>query len=287
MRLFDRSQKTPLLVGGCLAVGLLTALDYSLSWEYSLSLFYVIVIGFVSYHGGLIAGSLVAALSAIGWNATDYLTNIPYEHTSAFYWNTLIRLGMFFSFAYMMSYLKEELDLVEHLARRDALTGVVNRRHFHELAESEMHRSQRYGHPFTVVYIDLDGFKVVNDTLGHDAGDDVLRTVARTLQGNLRTTDVAARLGGDEFAVLLPETDGDAAKACLEKVQRHLLDAMETGRWAVTFSIGAVTFPTPPQSIDEVLALADSLMYSVKHGGKNAFRHEMFVATPETPSPTA
>lgn len=156
------------------------------------------------------------------------------------------------------------------LSRSDPLTGLPNRRAFLEAVEREIQRSGRYDHYFGIAYLDLDGFKKVNDSLGHAAGDAVLVTVAKVLRANLRSTDTVARLGGDEFAVLLPETDPAAAKKVVMKLQDLLRVAMKERGWNVDCSIGLASFFDAPQSVDYVIRSADELMYSVKTHGKGA-----------------
>lgn len=138
---------------------------------------------------------------------------------------------------------------------------------------TEIDRSTRYQHPLTIVFLDVDDFKAINDNFGHSVGDKVLMTVARTMQQSLRKTDVVARVGGDEFAILLPEAGTDAARAAISKMQRELLDEMHANHWNVTFSIGVLTFNTPPSSVDESINMADKTMYLVKNRGKNNIRY--------------
>ncbi|HLM56720.1 MAG TPA: GGDEF domain-containing protein, partial [Pyrinomonadaceae bacterium] len=149
----------------------------------------------------------------------------------------------------------------------------ANKRHFVELAEAELGRARRHGHPFSVAYMDVDDFKLVNDHLGHSAGDRLLKSVAETIRRDVRSIDVVARLGGDEFAVLMPETDGRAARAAVERLRDRLAFAARQQGWPVTFSIGVATWDEPPPSVDEVLRRADELMYAAKRGGKNSVRH--------------
>jgi len=155
-------------------------------------------------------------------------------------------------------------------ARADFLTHVANRRAFYEAASTESTRARRYHRPLTLLYIDLDNFKQVNDSLGHDVGDELLVHVATTLRSNVRTTDVVARLGGDEFTLLLPETDHNAASVVAEKLRTRLLDSMQAKKWPVTFSIGLASFAPPPASVDEMIKRADEAMYSAKLRGKNS-----------------
>jgi diguanylate cyclase (GGDEF)-like protein len=159
------------------------------------------------------------------------------------------------------------------VSRRDLVTGALNRLALKETLDAEIKRSRRNLRPLTVSYIDLDNFKAVNDVLGHETGNAVLQTVAQTMQSNLREVDSVARLHGDEFALLLPETDAENVPTILNKLQRALRDAIASRQWSVTFSIGAVTFNTPPQSVEAALNQADKMMYLAKQAGKNRFEH--------------
>lgn len=206
----------------------------------------------------------------------------PYTHWYAPYWNLGIRSVMFCMFCYLTTRLKNEA-ILQRLARTDPLTGVWNRRYFYEIAEVEIERSNRYHHTFTIVYLDIDGFKSVNDTMGHRVGDELLRTFADTIQRNLRTTDYMARLGGDEFAILLPETDSEAGAKFLARLHQNLLVAMHERGWNVTCSIGATTFIDPPVSVDKMIAKADDLMYSSKREGKNKITHEVAISATSAP----
>jgi len=165
--------------------------------------------------------------------------------------------------------LKSALEKEKDLSRKDFLTGLNNRRVFFEMGDFEARRSSRHQRALSVAYVDLDNFKQVNDTLGHQVGDDVLITVASTLQANLRSTDIIARLGGDEFAVLLPETSSQIAQHVMTKLRDQLLNDMRKCGWPVTFSIGIATFPDCTISFDEMIRHADELMYTAKKSGRN------------------
>ena len=145
-----------------------------------------------------------------------------------------------------------------------------------DLVQSEIDRLQRYQHPLTLAYIDLDNFKTVNDQLGHVTGDQVLRAVVSSVKKNIRRTDIVARLGGDEFALLLPETNQESARVVLSKVQDGLLEEMRINNWPVTVSIGVLTCRVAPPSTDALVSMADELMYSVKHDGKNGIKYATY-----------
>jgi diguanylate cyclase (GGDEF)-like protein len=162
------------------------------------------------------------------------------------------------------------------------LTKVSNRRFFFESANIEIKKASRYKHPLTIAYLDIDSFKIVNDSLGHNTGDTVLCLIASTIKNNIRINDLVGRIGGDEFAIMLPETEHDSAKIVIRRVQKSLADAMQKNGWAVTCSIGVVTFTSLPNSIDEIIKKTDELMYSVKHEGKNSTRYEIFPECQDT-----
>jgi diguanylate cyclase (GGDEF)-like protein len=154
------------------------------------------------------------------------------------------------------------------LAIHDPLTRVFNARAFSERLAGELKRSRRYGRPLSLLYLDLDDFKRVNDTHGHQTGDAVLRLVAEAIRHEVRQADLVGRLGGDEFAVLLPETDAALAQAAAARLTEGLRTAFE-GNPAVTASIGVVSCTGADKSVDDVLRSADQAMYEAKRKGKN------------------
>jgi diguanylate cyclase (GGDEF)-like protein len=179
-------------------------------------------------------------------------------------------------FANILTALKKGLDHERELARTDHLTGVANRRFFFEVADMEAKRARRHERLFSVAYMDIDDFKAINDRFGHTVGDNLLKSISKTIKANVRDIDVVARLGGDEFAVLMPETDRDSAYAVVERIQENLMRTVRTNNWPVSFSIGVATWANPPLTVDDMLRDADMLMYSVKISGKNRIRHEVF-----------
>jgi diguanylate cyclase (GGDEF)-like protein len=242
--------------------------DYLTGFEVSFSLFYLIPIALVTWFTTYKLGMMFAVASAIVWLLADMLSGAVYSHQIIHLWNSAVRLGFFALTVFSLELIKT-LEREKTFARMDYITGTLNTRYFHALAQREIDRSSRYRYPFTVAYIDVDNFKIVNDSFGHITGDKVLYAVADCMQRHLRKTDIVARVGGDEFAILLPEVELNLAKAVISKMRRKLLEDMQKNNWSVTFSIGVLTFLDAPPSVDEMLNMVDKLMYSVKNRGKD------------------
>src|SRR5919106_3380247 len=156
---------------------------------------------------------------------------------------------------------------LRHLADHDDLTGLINRRRFQDELERHLAQGRRYGLTGALLVLDLDGFKEVNDSHGHSAGDRVLQSVPDALRSRLRETDIVARLGGDEFAVLLPrETAQEAELVCRSLEQAIPAEVSVPGDGRIEVSVGYATFANGVESVDDVLAAADASMYAVKHG---------------------
>jgi diguanylate cyclase (GGDEF)-like protein len=267
--IFEQRGKGFWTVLGLVLIALLGAIDLYTGPEIAFAFFYLIPVSLVAWFLGRGLGVFTSIVSAGVWLLVDLLTREPYSHGLIPYWNATTRVGFFVIVAWLLSALKASFSREKVMARTDYVTGAINARFFSELAQMEIDRAKRYGHPFTFAYVDLDHFKTVNDRFGHRAGDRVLGTVTKTISANLRKTDIIARLGGDEFALLLPETGAEAGSFAVSKIRRTLLGEMEKVHWPVTFSIGVITYIGPPSSVDEMIREGDDLMYSVKRSGKN------------------
>jgi diguanylate cyclase (GGDEF)-like protein len=172
---------------------------------------------------------------------------------------------------------RQALQMTE-LAHTDSLTGLANRRWLLELLEREFLRARRYRRPLTLIYLDLDGFKAVNDGFGHLFGDGMLRSAARSMQAVLRAADLLARIGGDEFAVLLPETDLAGADKVVGKLRRALLSTTRpygTALPPLTFSAGICQLREPDRTIDDLILRADEAQYLAKSSGRGETRTEV------------
>ncbi len=273
---FERQNKLFFFSLGILLTMLVGFLDYLTGFEISFALLYLGPVSLVAWFVGKKAGAAVSVISAAAWHIANTLAGETFSSPFIPYWNAATRLGVFLVVAVLLSRLRSALEHARSLSRTDYLTGVANGRAFHDIASTELNRIRRYGHPLTLILIDLDNFKSVNDHFGHGVGDTVLRVVAQTISGHLRSSDVAARVGGDEFAVLLPETGFDSAQSVLRKIQGFLLAEMEKNAWPISFSIGATTYVEPAKTVDEMMTMADNLLYEAKRHGKNQIEHKMF-----------
>ena len=254
---------------GLILMLLLGVTDYLTGYEISFALFYMIPVTYIAWYAGTIAGSIASLLCAAVWQGANFLAGETHSYAAIFYWNASMRFGFFLAFTHLIVRLRNSIEQEKQLSHTDYLTGTLNSRAFYEILEREILRTRRYLKPFTIAYLDLDNFKYVNDHFGHSIGDILLKTVSHIMTKSLRSTDEVARLGGDEFAILLPETDTDSARTILPKLRQLLLDVMKERSWHVTFSIGAITFHKPPEKADQVIKMADDLMYKVKESGKN------------------
>ncbi len=275
-------QRTGLIAASLVWILLSGLAHYLTGPKYEFHIVFLLPVIAVCWYVNAKAGFITALLGAAVWMVADWLAAPPGADLQALLVNDAIRLSVFALVIVLVDRLKRAHEHESTMARVDLLTQLPNRRAFHEHGDAEIMRARRYRHPLTLISLDLDNFKSVNDRDGHDEGDRVLCSVAETLQKNIRTTDVAARLGGDEFAILLPETGREAAWAIATKLRQQLTQDMQQGGWPITGSFGVATFMTPPESIDALMKLADKLMYDAKQKGKNSVLHEVIQTRQES-----
>ncbi len=161
---------------------------------------------------------------------------------------------------------------VQKMAITDPLTGLYNRRGFYELGKREIERVRRFGHPLSAIMLDIDLFKMINDTYGHASGDQVLKAIAERLNHNIRGVDILGRYGGDEFSILLPETDLATANVIAGRLRRAIAKypiSTDDGLLSITISVGIAKATEEMSDLDALLNLADSAMYSAKQGGRD------------------
>lgn len=278
MLTFLKNNKVFWLLVSILQVAVIGAIDYVTGYDLAFSPIYLFPIVTTTWFVSKNLGIVFALLSSIAWLAADYLTQHPYSNPSFFLWNTLIRLANYLVVVYLVARVKRELVLQNQLARTDSLTGLANNRSFFEFLQQEIARFSRFERAFSVMYIDLDDFKQINDSYGHKEGDRVLSCIAQVFLSRLRKTDLAARIGGDEFAVVLPETGEEEAFKLSKELIARMAAEMEQQKWCITFSLGVVTIEKGAVivSAESILQQADQLMYQVKNNGKNNIRHASY-----------
>ncbi len=263
------------VTSGITVVAIIATGDYFFGEELSLAPLYLIPIMLITWKTSATVGIAVSMLTYGLW-ATVTLVEAGAEVVAFVMWETAIRLATTVLFVVLLSGLKATLARVSLLARKDVLTDLANRGSFYELVNQETLRCKRYGGAISIIFLDLDKFKQLNDRSGHDVGDEALRVVAQTLRAQLRSTDLPARLGGDEFAVMLPGLDARGASQATQILQSRLLSAMEHRGWPITFSIGLATFTAAPDSVDDMVKRADTLMYKMKREGKGGISEQVF-----------
>jgi len=225
--------------------------------------------------------SIESAVSALRAGAYDYVLK-PFDDIEV--------ISMAVKRAYEKSVLvKENADLLDQLSEfniqlvkannrlknlvnRDGLTGAYNHRYFQEALNQEFVRAKRYGKRFSVVFVDLDDFKQINDTYGHLVGDQVLVAVTKLITKSVRDVDLVARYGGEEFVLLLPETSDDGAMACAEGIRKLLSELEITNEHnsiRITISSGVALVTDNCDSAQDVVQRADAALYQAKKMGKN------------------
>jgi diguanylate cyclase (GGDEF)-like protein/PAS domain S-box-containing protein len=161
-------------------------------------------------------------------------------------------------------------EMLERLARTDSLTGLLNRQYFMQRLQEEMDRSRRYETPLCLLLLDLDHFKVINDTYGHLAGDAALLACVRAITSQMRDSDITGRFGGEEFTMILTQTDLNGATAIAERLCRSIADTEhEFHDMQLTCSIGVAEFTSPLSDVTSFLKLADEALYAAKNSGRN------------------
>lgn len=212
-------------------------------------------------------------IQAFEKGAVDYITK-PFSTPEL-----LARVRTHLELKHTREHLKKLLDKqaqltkkLENLANTDPLTGVWNRRYFLNLCEREINRAYRYNRLFSLLILDLDHFKQINDVYGHAVGDEVLIAMTITVQNSIRKVDLLGRFGGEEFVVLLPETNLNMAVDVAEIIRNNLEKKVilaEEIEVRVTVSIGVSTYQLEDQNIDVVLQRADKALYQAKNQGRN------------------
>jgi diguanylate cyclase (GGDEF)-like protein len=248
------------LVGVAL-FAIVALLDVIVDPRYGISLLYVLPVIWVQRQFTLMWGLLSAAGAALTWAVIDIAQTWPDTDLAVALVNTTVRLGVFVVIVFLDHGRSQAIEL----AVTDPLTEMPNRRGLVQRAQRMLRDIDR-GQPLVIAFLDLDGFKRLNDTQGHAEGDKALRAVARVLKQRVRETDVSARVGGDEFVVLLRHTDEAGARRVAEELADSIRQRLQSS-WAIDITVGTVFLAESPESIDAALSLADELLYHGKRGG--------------------
>ena len=247
------------------------ALDCFMPVEVSFAVFYLLPVCVAAWGCGLWPGVLISLLSAITWEVASRIGGLQHASVWVDVWNPASRFVFYALICYLLDYKRRADRQLALLATTDPLTGLANRRLLIDRLTADIARQSRTGKPLSLAFIDIDHFKALNDSHGHETGDQALRLVAGLLTAELRKVDTVARIGGDEFALVLAETNRIDADLTLCRLRQTLLDAMRERGWPVTFSVG-VTHGLATIDAETWLATADQLMYEVKRAGRNAIQ---------------
>ncbi|HEY3317011.1 MAG TPA: diguanylate cyclase [Coriobacteriia bacterium] len=257
-------------------IALIGRIDYATGSETSIIVLYLLPIALVAWVAGPVWATVAALVSAVLSLFGDMLVIDSFRNPLVPYWNAAVQFSVFALFGLALAALRSSVQR-EHVASRiDYVTGLANWRAFAEAADAELARVRRFGRSLTLVYLDCDDFKHINDTKGHAEGDNVLRLVADALRDTTREVDTVARLGGDEFVVLLPETGPEAAERAVDRMKTSLRERVTEGSTSITVSMGTATFREPPESLDVMLRAADRLLYDAKGAGGDRSVHATF-----------
>jgi diguanylate cyclase (GGDEF)-like protein len=258
--------QTFLILGLSFLIGLA---DFLTGPDFAFSPFYLIPPSLAAWRMSRKVALFAAFINTFTWLWVDFLSGRFQPIFPVYAWNFTSRLISLLVVVILFSRLRKSMDHEKKLARTDILTGALNSRAFNEALDLEIKRSLRYNSSLTLVYMDVDNFKLVNDRFGHKIGDHVLATIGSVIRDSIRQNDVLGRLGGDEFGILLLETDPLQAYAVVTKLQEMLMPVVQKNKWPISFSCGALSCTHTFCSAEKMISEADQLMYSVKKSTKN------------------
>ncbi len=256
--------------------------DHFTGREIDFSVFYLGALLMAAWMGRSRSAIPFAFVCAVVALVAETIDGLQFRNWLIHILNAGENLAVFLLVAILSARIKAQSLRDRQQSLTDPLTGIPNRRFFFERGE-EMLRAATA--PLTLAFIDVDNFKQLNDTKGHAVGDRLLIYAAQSVRDAFNAGEIVARLGGDEFVVLSSAPSRDVHGG-LNSIFGHLLEHMKEQGWAVTFSVGAVTFETPLSSLDEMIRLADEQMYVVKKSGKNRVESSVFRAEGTLNSPT-
>jgi diguanylate cyclase (GGDEF)-like protein len=267
------------LILACASIILICIADLSLGYAVTISSLYILPVLFITWFSGTRAGLMMVALCAVALEVTHWVNEINKSALLDWFSYNVFALGIILNQMILLiitHFLREKMTELTIWADSDPLTKIANRRAFMTTLEREFERARRYRHPFAIAFLDLDNFKHMNDTFGHNEGDLLLQVVANAMKTHSRASDTVARLGGDEFAVLITETDPEHAAMVLSKISTAIREDCQARDWPVGVSLGSVCFLQVPENAEIAIKMADELMYEVKKSNKNQDKHHVF-----------
>lgn len=270
-----RPRYVPILTGWAL-IAILAIVDTYAPAELHSSIFYLLPVVLVAWFAGSKHGVGISIGAVFATIIADYFSHVTYENPLIPLWNAFDLLVFNLAIALTLARLHQTIIDEKNFSRTDFLTKIANNQYYYEVTAVELDRAHRNNQPLSVAYVDVDNFKGVNDTKGHNAGDTLLHLIAAVMKTNLRPYDLPARLGGDEFGILFPDTDADEALNVTERLKTALDKMTADGKWPVSFSIGLTTCKGIDCSVDSLMLKADSLMYTAKTSGKNRIRQAVY-----------
>lgn len=265
----ERLPKPFLTFVGFLLVLVIGSIDTLTSYDISVSVLYLLPIALIAWFEGGVPAAIISIFSAITWAVSDLASGHIYSSVAAPIWNSLVVLAMFFTVTFSLVTFKKLMQKEREHAHTDDLTGTANYEFFCERARMEIRKSALHRRPLTLVAIDLENLRHVNDVYGHVAGDYLLHEAAQIMKSTLRSTDIIGRLGGARFAVLMPEAGTKNAADIINKIREPLLDMVKKHGWPVTFSTGVISCEGPLCTIDELIKKTEVLINAAREAGAN------------------
>lgn len=249
-----------------MAATLVAALDFVTGAELSFSVFYLLPIALLAWRFGTPGAVLASCAGAALWFGVERASGASFSHPLIPVWNAGVRLAFFLITSALLVRVRGIYHAEAARARLDALTGLLNPNEFRERADLLIEIASRRQTHVAVGFLDLDRFKELNDSAGHQEGDRALREVGNEIAASVRSSDVVGRLGGDEFGMVFLGTGPANAEAAFQFVHDRIVRLARARGWPLGVSIGVVVFH-PPLRLDEALAAADAQMYRIKQTG--------------------
>jgi diguanylate cyclase (GGDEF)-like protein len=266
---YAKRPRSTALLAGLVALLVVCGLHEGFRSSLALSSLYILPIWVSTRLGGRWIGLVLVALTTVivGFQESALTSRLSLAQVIL---DESVRFVSFGAIMLLFAQFEDSLTTYQTHARRDPLTGLLNRRALHESAESALTRARRRAQAFIVAVIDCDSFKVINDTHGHEAGDRALQLLAQVLEGNIRSSDLVARVGGDEFVLVFQGSAEVEVKAILARIEKAFSEATARQGWRTSLSAGYAFLNERCQTLPELLRIADDAMYKAKQQKKQS-----------------